>query len=143
MKLILSTFIKLTFFYSYLGVASVQGFAPTISRQLGYSPLIVGYLYTYLSLLALFVKPICGFIVDKFPVKRYIFLTFVLASGIGAFSLMFVEKLPTEAVANLICGSTTVLNVCSNKDRLLPQCDNSLFKFLKSNSEPVKCQVRW
>lgn len=104
--------------------------------------MIVGYLYTYLSLLALFVKPICGFIVDKFPVKRHIFLTFVLASGIGAFSLIFVEKLPTEAIANLICGSTTVLNVCSNKDRILPQCDNSLFKFLKNNSEPVKCQVR-
>lgn len=129
----------------YTGVAGVQGFSPTIAKQLGYSPIIVGSFYTYLSILSLLAKPICGIIVDKFPVKRTMFLTFVLLCGISAFALNFIDRLPTEAVVHLSCDTaTTELNICSNDDKLhLPQCDDSLSKHLKINDDPIKCQVRY
>lgn len=123
------------------GVASVQGFWPTIAKQLGYSPMVVGSLYTYLSILVFLVKPISGIVVDKFPVKRIMFLTVILLIGFAAFSLNFVEKLPTEVAGNLHCGETTVLKICSNNDEELPYCDASLAKRIKMKTVPIGCQV--
>ncbi|CAI6371698.1 unnamed protein product [Macrosiphum euphorbiae] len=133
---------KLHYFLYMGGIASVQGFAPTIAKQLGYSPMVVGSVFTYLSMLSFFVKPIVGIIVDKFRVKRIMFLAFVLSCGLTAFSLNFIQKIPTEAAANLSCGNTTVLNVCSNDDDRLSQCDDSLLKLIKNIAEPIECQLR-
>lgn len=111
---------------------------------MGYSPEMVGYLYTYLSTLSLLSKPIFGFIVDKFPVKKIVFLICVLSSGLAAFSLIFVQKLPIETIANLSCfNTTTALNVCLKNDGDLPGCGESLSKLLANNSEPITCQVRY
>lgn len=116
---------------------------PTIAKQLGYSPRIVGFIYTYLSILSLLVKPISGLIVDKFPVKRFTFLMFILSCGFTAFSFNFINKLPTQAVVNLSCDATTALqDICSNNDTQLPRCDDNLSKLLNNTSESVKCQVR-
>lgn len=132
----------LMFFYT--GVAGVQGFWPTIAKQQGYSPMIVGFLYTYLSILSLIAKSICGIIVDKFAVKRTMFLTCVLSCGLSAFALSFINRLPIETAVNLSCGTaTTELNICSNDDNLqLSQCDDGLSKHLKNNVDLIKCQVR-
>jgi len=87
-------------------------------------------------------KPIVGIIVDKFRVKRIMFLAFVLLCGLTAFSLKFIQKIPTEAVANLSCDTKIVLNVCSNDDDRLSQCDDSLLKLILNSAEPIECQVR-
>jgi len=109
---------------------------------MGYSPMLVGYLYTYLSILSFLVKPIIGFIVDKFRVKRITFLGFVLTCGLTAFALNFIQKLPMETDAILSCNTTTVLAVCSNVAGQLPECNDSLSKLLINNSESITCQVR-
>jgi len=105
--------------------------------------MIVGSVFTYLSMLSFLVKPITGIIVDKFRVKRIMFLVFVLLCGISAFALKFVQKIPTETIASLSCDTITALNVCSNNDDQLPQCDDSLFKLIKNNAKPIECQVRY
>lgn len=105
--------------------------------------MLVGYLYTYLSILSFLVKPIIGIIVDKFRVKRIMFLAFVLTCGLTAFALNFIQKLPTETAAILSCNTTTVLNVCSNVAGQLPECDDSLSKLLTNNSGSITCQVRY
>ncbi|XP_025200189.1 major facilitator superfamily domain-containing protein 6-like isoform X2 [Melanaphis sacchari] len=133
---------KFHYFLYMGGVASVQGFAPTIAKQLGYSPMVVGFVFTYLSMLSFFVKPITGIFVDKFRVKRIMFLAFVLLCGLTAFALKFIQKIPIEAVANLSCNTTTELHICSTNDDYLPQCNDSLFKLIKNSTEPVECQLR-
>jgi len=110
---------------------------------MGYSPMLVGYLYTYLSILSFLVKPIIGFIVDKFRVKRIMFLAFVLTCGLTAFALNFIQKLPTETTAILSCNTTTVLDVCSNVAGKLPECDDSLSELLTNSSESITCQVSY
>ncbi|XP_026804101.1 major facilitator superfamily domain-containing protein 6-like isoform X1 [Rhopalosiphum maidis] len=133
--------IKFHYFLYMGGIASIVGFSPTIAKQMGYSPMLVGYLYTYLSILAFLVKPIIGLIVDKFPVKRITFLVFVLTCGLAAFVLNFIQKLPTETAAILSCNTTTVLDVCSNVDGQLPKCDDSLKKLIVNNSMSITCQL--
>lgn len=140
---ILPGIVMVYFLYLSTGISCVQGFWPTIAKQLGYSPMFVGALYTYLSVLALLAKPICGIIVDKYPVKRILFLAVVLSCGFSASALNFIRKLPTATAADLSCSDgSTVVSVCSNADSKLSDCDASLSKLLRNNTEPVECQVR-
>ncbi|VVC36463.1 Major facilitator superfamily domain,Major facilitator superfamily associated domain [Cinara cedri] len=134
---------KLHFFIYLGGISPIIAFSPTLAKQLGYSPKEVGLLYTYLSILAFLVKPIFGFIVDQFPVKRIAFLSFIMISGVSVFGLQFVEKLPTEAVSILSCSdSTTILNVCSKTESLrLATCNERLSKRLNNVFESVTCQL--
>lgn len=124
-----------------LGIASIVGFAPTIAKQLGYSAMMVGYLYTYLSIISFLIKLVSGIIADKFPVLRFMFLASILSSGLCAFAFNFTEKLPTEFAVDLNCNRITLLDFCSNFDDRSSQCDGKLFNLLK-NINHVKCQVR-
>jgi len=105
--------------------------------------MVVGFIFTYLSMLSFFVKPITGIIVDKFRVKRIMFLAFVLLCGLTAFALKFIPKIPTEAVANLSCNTATGLQICSTNNDHLSQCDDSVFKLIKNSTGPIECQVSY
>lgn len=129
-------------FFFLLGITSVVGFAPTIAKQLGYSAMMVGYLYTYLSIISFLIKLVSGLIADKFPVLRFMFLASILSSGLSAFAFIFAEKLPTEFAVDLNCSNRiTLLDFCSNFDDRSSQCDGKLFNLLKNNTH-LKCQVR-
>lgn len=128
-------------FFSVIGISSVVGFAPTIAKQLGYSPTIVGSLFTYLSFIAFIVKPILGVIVDKFPVKKLVFLTFILGSGFSAFALNYIGRVPTQKSVNLSCNKTTSLDFRSQNDSFMPKFDDKQLKLFKNNTEPIECQV--
>lgn len=126
-------------FFFFIGLSPIIGFLPTIAKQLGYSPFVVGSLFTYLSILAFLVKPIVGYIVDKYRVKKILFLTFVLSCGLTAFLLNFVEKTPSENVVDLNCDKSLSMNVCTNKQY---QCDDSLYKVVEHKNEAITCKVR-
>lgn len=101
----------------------------------------VGFFYTYLSILAFLAKPISGIIVDKFPVKKIMFITVVGLCGLSGFSLLFVQRLPTRSVANFDCDRIPLLNVCSSNDSRLAQCNENIYKRLRKNTKTVNCQV--
>lgn len=90
----------------------MTSFLPTIAKQLGYNTLVVGVIYGILPILSLIIKPIVGAIVDQFRVKKTIFLTFILLSGLTAFSFMFVPEIQLETTVELNCHDETFLNVC-------------------------------
>lgn len=127
-----------------IGISSVVGYTPTLAKQLGYSPMVVGSIFTFLSLLSLMVKPLCGLIVDTFPVKRIMFLTCILLCGVAAFALKFMQKLPTATSVNLDCDTITTLDICSKNEELIPRCSKeSLSTFTLNTVKPVECQVRY
>jgi len=100
----------------------MTSFLPTIAKQLGYSTIVVGTIYSILPILSLIIKPIVGAIVDQFRVKKSIFLTFILLSGLTAFSLMFVPEIPLDTTVELNCNTFTYLNVCSKDNVPLSNC---------------------
>jgi MFS family permease len=132
-------------FSIFIGVASVQGFSPTIAKQLGYSPMVVGFIYTYLSILAFLAKPLCGYLVDKLPVKRILFLSCVLGCGLAAFLFNFVPKLPSETVVNFSCDQkTTTMDICLKEEGSSFKCANDdLSKQLRASTKSIKCQVSY
>lgn len=107
--------------------------------------MVVGSLYTYLSILAFLTKPLCGYIVDKFPVKRILFLTSVFGCGLAAFLFNFVQKLPSETVVNLSCDQTTTsLDICAKEEGALLKCVNDdMSKLLRTSAKSIECQVSY
>jgi len=118
-----------------IGVAYVQGFSHTIAKQLGYSPMAVGFVLASLSILSLVVKPVFRIIVDKFPVKRITFLTGFVMRSLGIY-IELCRKIANRShfgVHDLV-NTTTTLLLNDDADYLL--------KFVKNNtSKSVKCQV--
>ncbi|XP_050443469.1 major facilitator superfamily domain-containing protein 6-like [Adelges cooleyi] len=132
--------IKLHFFLYTSSVAPITCFSATIAKELGYSPLAVGYIFMYLYILGMLIKPAVGFIVDKFPIKKFIFMTSIVLCGISSFSLIFVPKIPLETAANFTCAlEQTTINICLGNDQQLSECDDSLFADYKK--EPITCKL--
>jgi len=124
----------------FSGVAPMTSFLPTIAKQLGYSTVVVGTIYSILPILTLIIRPIVGAIVDQFRVKKTIFLTFILLTGLTAFGLMFVPEIPLETTAELYCKDVTYLNVCAKENSSLSKCDSIRVMELH-NGGLIKCQV--
>lgn len=126
--------------FVFLGVAPMTAFLPTIAKQLGYSTFIFGVVYSILPIFSLIIKPVVGAIVDQFQVKKTIFLTFILLTGLSTFALMFVPEIPLETVAELHCHEVTYLNVCSNNTLSTSECD--VQRVMKHKIEDlVNCEV--
>jgi len=118
----------------------MTSFLPTIAKQLGYSTVVVGTIYSILPILTLIIRPIVGAIVDKFCVKKTVFLTFILLTGLTAFALMFVPEIPLETTAELYCNDVTYLNVCAKENSSLSKCDSKRVMELH-DKRYIKCEV--
>lgn len=131
---------KVHYFLFMGGVAPMTTFLPTIAKQLGYSTIVVGTIYSILPILSLIIKPIVGAIVDQFRVKKLIFLTFILLSGLTAFSLMFVPELPFNTTVEFNCHDVTYLNVCPENNVPLSKCS---IKRVKENvGDQFGCELK-
>lgn len=54
----------------------VVPFIPTLIKQLGFSPVILGLIYTVLPIVSILTKPVFGIIADKFRRQKLLFLVF-------------------------------------------------------------------
>lgn len=52
--------------FSITGTAAVMPFMPVFARQLGFSPFVVGTIYTILPILGLVSKPLFGALADRY-----------------------------------------------------------------------------
>jgi len=124
------------------GIATILSYGSTYAKQLGYSKITVGYMMMCLFIMSMLVKPIVGAIVDKFPVKKYIFLTFICTTGVSAFFLMFVPRLSLETSVELDCDASvaTVKVYHSIDGKKLSRCDKK--RLMGENGEMlVNCKV--
>lgn len=129
------------FYYLFAGIATILSYGSTYAKQLGYSKITVGYIMMCLFILSMLVKPVVGAIVDKFPVKKYIFLIFIFLTGISAFFLMFVPRLSLETFTELDCNTTTAtIKIYSDGTKTLSRCDK--IRLMGENGERlVNCKV--
>lgn len=125
---------------AFSGIATVLSFGSTYAKQLGYSKITVGYIMMCLFILSMLTKPIVGAIVDKFHIKKRIFLAFIFFTGTSAFLLMFVPELPLEYSTELDCNATTTVKIFTEDTKRLSYCDQE--RLMRKNDEAmIKCQV--
>lgn len=70
------------FFFNFPGNSPINPFLTSIAKQRGYSPLIVGDTFTFLLLLNVVVKPLTGYITDKWKCRKIMFIGSILLNGL-------------------------------------------------------------
>lgn len=63
--------------------APVVPFMPTFAKQLGFSTVVVGTIYTILPIVGMLAKPTFGAIADRFQRQKLLFLLFQVSSQVS------------------------------------------------------------
>ncbi|CAH1725097.1 uncharacterized protein LOC114131568 isoform X1 [Aphis gossypii] len=74
--------IKAHFFLYYAANSPINPFLSTIAKQRGYSSSVFGNILTLLLLLTIVVKPLTGYITDRWKCRRTVFLCAILLNGL-------------------------------------------------------------
>jgi len=125
-------------------MAPTIGFLPTIARQLGYSLTTYGVTMMFMSVVSTILVPLSGIIVDKFRIKKKLFLVAIFGTGVVSLLFLFVPKVPLDVDTNeLKCDAKTTFTVFNEKN-LQMTSNNTYFTIANYNSsdEIIMCKVR-
>ncbi|XP_065348789.1 major facilitator superfamily domain-containing protein 6-A isoform X1 [Cloeon dipterum] len=121
------------------GTAPVVPFMSTFAKQLGFSSVVVGTLYTVLPVAGMIAKPLFGGLADRLKWHKKFFMTFLALTGILFFLINFTpgtELTPRESGIDLDCGLETFFKTCN-------QTDNCALTRLLANTgnKTIRCQI--
>ncbi|XP_014243816.1 major facilitator superfamily domain-containing protein 6 isoform X2 [Cimex lectularius] len=111
---------KLHYFLFNAGQAPVVPFLPTFAKQLGFSTVTVGTIYTFLPIMGMLAKPSMGAFADKFHCQKALFISFILSIIVAFFVIPWIPSLPFETKSEIHCDSESDLKLCS--DNLGDKC---------------------
>jgi MFS family permease len=123
------------------GTAPVVPFLPVYARQLGFSSVIVGMIYTVLPITGMLAKPIFGAIADHYKLQKTLFLAFQIITAITFFVIQFVPEIQTESKSSqamLDCDALTYFKICSNDT---DNCAAARLMAETSGNGTVLCEV--
>ncbi|XP_050457331.1 major facilitator superfamily domain-containing protein 6 isoform X1 [Cataglyphis hispanica] len=109
--------IKSHYFLYNAATAPMVQFLPTIGKQLGFSGILVGTMYTVLPISGLIAKPLFGSLADKFKLHKTFFLIFQAVLTIAFFCIYFIPEIDRSASVTLICDNNIpFLEICPQKE---------------------------
>ncbi|EAT36448.1 AAEL011465-PA [Aedes aegypti] len=134
---------KAHYFLFNAGTAPVVPFMPTLVRQLGFSTVIVGTIYTVLPIVGMLVKPLFGIIADRFQRQKLLFLLFQILSAVPFFLIMFIPAIPQESTVSFHCHEgVSNLRYCPPNGTTLDDClTDRIVNDPTSNSTLLSCQM--
>nr|CAD7403617.1 unnamed protein product [Timema poppensis] len=103
---------KAHYFLWNAGLAPVIPFIPIYARQLGFSSLAVGTIYTFLPIFSLVSKPFFGAVADHFQLQKILFLTFQIITALVFFNIQFIPELDKSTDLMMDCDSLTYFKKC-------------------------------
>lgn len=124
--------------FSFSATGCIVPFLPTLAKQLGFSGVLVGTVYTILPISGLIAKPLFGSLADKYKLHKSFFLFFQAFLTISFFIMHFIPEVVTSADTRLKCdNSEAFLELCPEK--LFSQ--DVLNNVISSNKSEGDCQV--
>lgn len=91
---------------SSLGTGPVVPYLSSYARQLGFSSVVVGLIYTILPICGMIAKPVFGAIADRFHCQKKIFLVAQLITAVAFLSIYYSPSLPTDRVVHFSCSDS-------------------------------------
>ncbi|CAI6357550.1 unnamed protein product [Macrosiphum euphorbiae] len=141
--------LKMCFFLLFASFGPTIGFMPTIARQLGYSITTYGATMMFMSVVSTILVPMSGVMVDRFRIKKTLFLVVIFGTGVVSICFLFVPKAPVEAaMTELKCDSETttmtVLNENNNKNNLQPTSNVTYYTVANhtGGDELITCKLK-
>ncbi|XP_043481994.1 major facilitator superfamily domain-containing protein 6 isoform X1 [Leptopilina heterotoma] len=130
--------IKAHYFLYNAATGCIVPFLPTLAKQLGFSGILVGTVYTILPISGLIAKPLFGSLADKYKLHKSFFLFFQAFLTISFFTMHFIPEVVTSADTRLKCdNSEAFLELCPEK--LFSQ--DVLNNVISSNKSEGDCQI--
>lgn len=105
---------------------------PTLARQLGYSTVIVGVIYTVLPVVGMIAKPLFGMIADKFQRQKFLFLLFQLLVMVAFFGINFIPPIPANSQLHSHEGANQ-LEFCPPNIQQIDNC--TMYRVLEDTSK--------
>ncbi|KAJ8930915.1 hypothetical protein NQ314_016239, partial [Rhamnusium bicolor] len=90
--------------YFFIGTGPVVPFLSSYARQLGFSSVIVGLIYTILPICGMVAKPLFGAIADRFHCQKKIFLASQLLTAIAFIAIFYSPQVPVERLVHFSCA---------------------------------------
>lgn len=132
--------LKGQYFLWNAGTAPIVPFLPVYARQLGFSSVIVGMIYTVLPVTGMLAKPIFGAIADRWRLQKILFLAFQILTVISFFVIQFIPEIHSTArSATLDCDGVTYFRVCSNN---IDSCTAARLMAETSSNDTLSCELK-
>lgn len=127
-----------------IGYGPIVGFLPTIAKQLGYSITTFGTSMTFMSVISTILVPMSGIIVDKFRIKKPLFLVAILGLGVVSALFLFVPKAPLNmATTELKCDAEiTTMTILNENNNFQTTSNTTDYTVLNHSDELIACKVR-
>ncbi|XP_059612922.1 major facilitator superfamily domain-containing protein 6 isoform X2 [Phlebotomus argentipes] len=131
--------LKSHYFLFNAGTAPIVPFMPTIARQLGFSTVVVGTVYTILPIMGMLAKPTFGAIADRFQRQKLLFLLFLILTAVSFFAIMFIPPIPADGSVDFHCsGGAVDLKHCPREGE---QLDTSTIAALQQENGTLRCDL--
>ncbi|XP_056634030.1 major facilitator superfamily domain-containing protein 6-like isoform X2 [Diorhabda sublineata] len=122
---------KAHYFLFNAGSGPVTPYLSIYARQLGFSSIVVGFMYTILPIFGMVAKPIFGTIADKFRCQKRLFLAAQILTAIAFLVIFYSPKIHTTRIVNFSCYNDTIgffsnssINKCTLDDLLRQNTSN-------------------
>lgn len=133
---------KAHYFLFNAGTAPVVPFMPTLVRQLGFSTVVMGTIYTVLPIVGLLVKPLFGIIADRFQRQKMLFLLFQILTAVPFFLIMFIPAIPQESTVSFHChAGASNLRYCPKNGTYLDPCLTDRIVNNEVSNDTMRCQM--
>ncbi|XP_055708633.1 major facilitator superfamily domain-containing protein 6 isoform X2 [Phlebotomus papatasi] len=131
---------KSHYFLFNAGTAPIVPFMPTFARQLGFSTVIVGTVYTILPIVGMLAKPTFGAIADRFQRQKLLFLLFLILTAVSFFAIMFIPPIPADSSVEFHCnGGAVDLKHCPKEGEHL---DSTVIEKLQGEDSILRCDLQ-
>ncbi|XP_069691840.1 major facilitator superfamily domain-containing protein 6-like isoform X2 [Periplaneta americana] len=132
--------VKGQYFLWNAGTAPVVPFLPIYARQLGFSSVVVGTIYTVLPITGMLAKPIFGAVADHFQLQKTLFLAFQILTAITFFGIQFIPEIQMENLnqVTLDCDGTVFFKTCSDD---MDKCAEARVIAESSGNDTVLCEL--
>jgi MFS family permease len=126
------------YFFFNAGTGPVQPFLSTYARQLGFSSVVVGVIYTILPICGMLAKPLVGAISDRFRCQKIMFLAGQLLTAAAFLAINFSPEIPKDQKVHFSCEGDAVFDTSPNAKSTVDDCLIDQFQ-----KEPgiVDCQL--
>ncbi|XP_074032997.1 sugar baby transporter isoform X2 [Leptinotarsa decemlineata] len=142
---------KAHYFLWNAGTGPVVPFLSSYARQLGFSSVVVGFVYTILPISGMLAKPFFGSIADRFHCQKILFLIAQLLTAVAFLSIFYAPKIDVDRRVHFAChenlavfdtNSTDSVNDCSmpqlRKDKTMDKCEMNCD--MKENITDILCK---
>lgn len=96
----------------FSGAAPVMPSIPIIAKNLGFSSLALGWIFSVYPVVTIFLKPFFGSIADTYKAFKSLFILLLILRIVSTYSIQYMPSLPYDNSVIIKCNGELSADVC-------------------------------